>query len=462
MKTDSVVERPRDVVSQLSRRIQGRDAVVGVVGQGYVGFPLAQEIAAAGFVTYGYDVRQEAVASCLERNRSKRYHAVDSAEFLSRCDVVVVAVPTPTVTAGGRQSPDLSLVVAATRNALAHLADDGGARLLILESTYSPGTTRNVVAPLVKQYFRAGTKIAIGYSPERIDPGNPSFSVSNTPKIVSGLDDVASDLTRVFYEQFIHQVVEASSVEAAEAAKMLENTFRFINIAFAQEFDEYCAAAGLNSREVTELAATKPFGYMPFFAGAGIGGHCIAEDPYFLLETMREAGSPAGLLEAAVANHESRARLLADRVQAALPGDLRGVRVLLLGVSYKPEIADTRKSPALGILRELEARGASVSFADPYVAEFAGRRSLPVAMVSSREFDIAVLVTAHRCFSAEELRAHGWPLVDLRESVQPRHVSENGNAEQGDGRAVEASGTGRKSNHTQLWEVRAWTSEQSA
>jgi nucleotide sugar dehydrogenase len=201
---------------------------------------------------------------------------------------------------------------------------------------------------------------------------------------------------------------------------MLENAFRFVNITFAQEFDEYCRRIGISAGEVTGLAATKPFGFMPFCAGPGIGGHCIAEDPYFLYEAMREADMQPRILEAAIANHEHRAGVIVERIVERLGGrPLEDKHVLLLGVSYKPEIADTRRSPALPILEALEREGATVDYADPYVSCFAGRAGRDLATLQPQDYDLAVLITAHRAVPLDALAEAGWPLMDLRCTRSP-------------------------------------------
>ncbi len=404
--------------AELERRIRSRDARVGVMGQGYVGFPLAQRIAHCGYHTIGYDISDAAVDRCEQQNHSRRYKAVHSAIELGHCDIVIIAVPTPTREKDVRV-PDLSLVTTAVRTVLAHIPDDRRARLLVIESTYAPGTTRNVVAPLVNIWHRIGRNIALGYSPERIDPGNGRFTVENTPKITSGYDAISAHLTRLFYHSVVEKVVPASSLEAAEAAKILENTFRFVNITFCQEFDEYCQRLGVNSREVTELASTKPFGFMPFHAGAGIGGHCIAEDPYFLYESMVRTGGSAPILQAALANHEGRARVIVDRIAARLyPRSLVGSRILLLGVTYKPDVADPRRSPAAGILRQLEALGVEVAYHDPLIWQFEGHRSIDLASTSPEAYDLAVIVTRHSGLDLEAMRRAGWHVFDPVDPVR--------------------------------------------
>jgi nucleotide sugar dehydrogenase len=387
---------------------------VGVIGQGYVGFPLAQRAAACGFRTIGIDLDTRAVERARSLNTWDRYGCTGDVSALAECAVVIIAVPTPTTTAAGGFVPDLGAVRAAAQS-VGRFPPARGARLVIVESTYAPGTTREVVAPLVGQ-GTAGRPTAIAYSPERIDPGNDRFDVVNIPKLVSGLDEQAGQLAAEFYGRIVERVVPASSVEAAEAAKLLENVFRFVNITFAQEFDEFCDRIGVSSREVVGLAATKPFGFMPFTAGAGIGGHCIAEDPYFLRAAMQGTGLEAAILEAAIGNHESRAAVLAERIERRL-GGLAGRDILLLGVTYKPDVADTRRSPASDLVAVLEAAGARVSFADPYVPSFAGREGVDLEGVGAGDFAVAVVVSRHRAFDLAAMHAAGWALFDPADTV---------------------------------------------
>lgn len=403
----------------LESRIRSRKAVVGVVGQGYVGFPLAQRIAQSGYKTYGFDLNGDTVVRCEQENKSGRYRAVMTVLALRPCDVLVVAVPTPTRFTGAAYEPDLAMVISAVRSLVNHVLDETRPRLVLLESTYAPGTTRNVVAPIIAERHALGETVLLGYSPERIDPGNTRFHLENTPKITSGMDVTAAELAQLFYASFVEHAVPATSMEAAEATKILENTFRFINITFAQEFDAYCERAGISAHEVVSLAATKPFGFMPFYAGPGIGGHCIAEDPYFLYQAMLDSGSEAGMLAAGLRNHEQRAGVIVERIARAIGRPLAGAHILLLGVSYKPNIGDARRSPAMPILQLLEAAGAIVDYHDPHVARFADRASTDLASASPERYDLAVLLTEHRGVDYAALEAAGWRLWNAHGRTMP-------------------------------------------
>ncbi len=407
----------------LDALIRSRKAMVGVVGQGYVGFPLAQRIAQSGFHTLGFDLNGDTVARCERENSSRRYRAVMTVLALKACDVLIVAVPTPTRFTGTAYEPDLSMVVSAVRSLVSHVLDDRRPRLIVLESTYAPGTTRNVVAPLIAEHYTLGESVFLGYSPERIDPGNTRFHLANTPKVTSGYDAAAAELVQLFYSSFLDRAVPASSMEAAEATKILENTFRFINITFAQEFDAYCDQVGIAAQEVVRLAATKPFGFMPFYAGPGIGGHCIAEDPYFLHQAMVDAGCEASILAAGLRNHENRAAVIVERIARVLGRPLAGSRILLLGVSYKPDIGDARRSPAMPILQLLEAAGASVDFADPHVPRFAERNAIDLAAADPQDYDLAVLLTEHTSVDYAALEAQGWTIWNAHGRKAPRSAA---------------------------------------
>lgn len=407
----------------LSEAIALRHAVVGVVGQGYVGFGLAQRAAEVGFTTIGVDIDPRAVQRGLSENEFEKYQATMDPGVLATCDVILVAVPTPTSVDGGVRQADLSLVRVATRMIAEQIARDDRPRLVVSESTYAPGTTRNVVMPIIEEVADAW-QIAFGYSPERIDPGNEAFGLSVIPKVTSGADEQAAALTKHFYEQLVEQVVPASTMEAAEATKLLENTFRFVNIAFAQEFDEYCHTLNLSSHEVTRLAATKPFGFMPFLAGAGVGGHCIAEDPYYLFDSMQAVSAPTSILGMAISNQEERAALVAERIIDHLaPGVIEGARLLLMGVTYKPNIGDTRRSPALSVMTLLEQHGAVVDYHDPHVPFFDGRTSVNLAQVGAGTYAVVALMVEHSAFDPDALQRDGWNIFRVAGTAMPALVA---------------------------------------
>lgn len=398
----------------LADRIRAHRAVVGVVGQGSVGFALAQRIAQRGFQVLGYDVNGDTVLRCGSVNRSRRYRAVVSIMALRACDVLVVAVPVGTRVVDGASEPDLSPVLSAVRMLSNHVLDATRQRLLVIESTYAPGTTRGALLPLLSAHHALGTTLLVGYSPERFNAGRDAVALGSTPKIVSGFGAAATELTQLFYSQFIETVLPASSVEAAESTSILENVFRFINITFVQEFDSFCDRLGLDVEEVTRLAATKPFGFMHFYPGYGIGGHNIVESPYFLREAMSGAGMTPTLLSAAVEIHETRVHEIVERIVRALGGrPIHGARILLLGVAYKPDVADTRGTPALQLIGRLCDEGAEVDYHDRYVPRFAARTSVELEAMAPASYDLAVVLTQHQHIDYAALEAAGWKLFGV-------------------------------------------------
>ncbi len=371
----------------LVERFESRRATVGVVGLGYVGLPLAVAFAGAGFRTVGYDLDESRVAG-VGRGESYlldvpserlaplvgagRLTAVAEFEGLAFADAVLVCVPTPLTTAG---EPNLGAVEAAVRN-LRGLDLQG--RLLVLESTTYPGTTEEVVKPeLEAAGLRAGSDFHLAFSPERTDPGNRRFGVANTPKVVGGVTPACTRVAAALYGQVAEEVVTVSSAAAAEMVKLLENSFRAVNIALANETALVCRRLGIDPWEVAEAAATKPFGYMPFYPGPGVGGHCIPVDPLYLRGRMRTLHYRTRCVELAHEINSAMPDYVVGRIAEALnpaAGDIRGARIMVLGVAYKADVDDARQSPALEILLRLRRRGAEVAYHDPHIP----RLSLPL------------------------------------------------------------------------------------
>jgi UDP-N-acetyl-D-glucosamine dehydrogenase len=419
----------------LRQAIEDRTATFGVVGQGYVGLPLAVAFAEAGYRTVGFDVSAATVAG-LNAGRSHipdvpdtalaplvasgRYRAtVDMAE-LAEADVISICVPTPL---GKTRDPDISHVSAATE-AVARALRPG--QLVILESTTYPGTTREVILPRLEATgLQAGEDVFLAFSPERIDPGNPNFGIVNTPKVVGGIDAVSTELARAFYAQAIETVIPVSSPEAAEMVKLHENTFRAVNIALANETALMCDRLGIDVWEVIDAAASKPFGFMPFYPGPGIGGHCIPLDPHYLAWKMKTLNYRARFIELAGEINSGMPEYWVDKVVAALNvrgRSVKGSRVLVLGVAYKPDIDDVRESPALDIIALLRGWGAEVAYHDPHVA----RLTLPdgelasVALTPERlaAADCVVIATNHRAIAWDLVRAHaGETVIDTRRAL---------------------------------------------
>lgn len=415
-------------------RLRARTARVTVVGQGYVGLPLALEFARAGFTVRGLDtdldrvgalnagrphtpdVDSEALGAVL---RQGRYEATADFSVLAESDVIIICVPTPLRKS---KDPDISFVLAAGEQATAHFRPG---QLMILESTTYPGTTEEVLLPLVAaRGARVGVDFFLAFSPERIDPGNRAFRLREIPKVVGGVTSACTRLAGLLYRQIFVNVVEVSSPKVAELAKLCENVFRSVNIALANELAVMCRRLGVETREVIDAAATKPFGFLPFYPGPGIGGHCIPVDPNYLAWKMRLDG------------YEARFIHLADEINRSMPGYvvelvseglnrrrrcLNGARILALGVAYKRGVGDIRESPALEVLAMLLKRGAEVSYADPYVTSVAVGESVlkSVEVTDERlaEADCVAILTDHAEFDYRRIVETAPLVVDARNAT---------------------------------------------
>jgi UDP-N-acetyl-D-glucosamine dehydrogenase len=371
-----------------------------VVGQGYVGLPLAIASVNAGFDVTGIDKDERKVnnlnsgisevedisASELKSAISSgKYRATSEFSFDSDNPIIPICVPTPL---GSDHEPDLGILKAATIDVGKNLKPG---MLVIIESTIQPGTTRNVVVPILEKASGLGAdKFLVAYSPERIDPMNKKFTIKNTPKLVAGLTPEAALKAKEFYSKFIDQVDVCVSLEVAETAKLLENSFRLVNISFINELSMFCQKIGIDVNDVIKAASTKPYGFMPFYPSVGVGGHCIPVDPLYLAEAARAAGAPSRFIE------------LADEINLAMPtyfvgrasemlGGLKDKKVLVIGVSYKPNVADIRETPVEALIAGLGKSGAVVSWHDDLVKNWNGQSS--VALGSG--FDLAILATPH-------------------------------------------------------------------
>ena len=365
---------------RLADLIRNHTARLTVVGQGYVGLPLAVEFARAGFFVTGLDTDPERVAALAEHRSyvadvesdeirrlagQGRYHATSDFSVLEHSDVVIICVPTPLRKS---KDPDISLVVDAAERVAARFRP---VQLVVLESTTYPGTTEELLLPLFEaRGARVGEDLFLAFSPERIDPGNRSFHLREIPKVVGGVTGACREMTALLYRQIVTRVVEVSGPKVAELAKLYENVFRNVNIALANEFALMCRRLGVNTSEVIEAAATKPFGFLPFYPGPGIGGHCIAIDPFYLSWKMRLNGYEARFIHLADEINRSMPSYVVELVTDALNQRHRcvnGARILALGVAYKRGVGDTRESPALEVLDQLRERGAELTYADSYV-----------------------------------------------------------------------------------------------
>lgn len=418
--------------------VQG-DLVSGklvVVGQGYVGLPMALRAAEKGFSVVGLDTNSVVVGQLnagvshigdvtnedLRAGLNGGYAASTDPSCIGSADVVVVCVPTPLSSDGG---PDLGPVVSAARAIGEHVRKGA---LVVLESTTYPGTTEEVFAPLVlASGLQLGTDVHIAFSPERIDPGNQEFGISNTPKVVGGLTPDCTRAARDFYAEFVDTVVEAKGAKEAEMAKLIENTFRHVNIALVNEMVRFCHELGIDLWDAIDCAATKPFGYMAFRPGPGVGGHCIPVDPSYLSHRVKaQLGYAFRMVELAEEINTAAPLYVANRIWQAL-NDRRiavnGAKVLLLGVTYKANISDQRESPADPLAKRLLEWGADLAYHDPFVPEWAIRgtdtriQSQEDAETLAADADIVVLLQPHASYDLEALAARSHSFLDTRGAV---------------------------------------------
>lgn len=423
---------PTTTADELRDKIETRTATFGVIGLGYVGLPLATAFAGEGFPVLGLDVVQSTVdglnagTSHIKDVPSETVQSlVDAGKFaattdmtrLAEADVISICVPTPL---SKTRDPEMSYVQAATESVAANLRRG---QLVILESTTYPGTTREVILPMLEATgLEAGVDFFLAFSPERIDPGNPTYGIVNTPKVVGGLEPASTDLGTRFYSTVIEHVHPVSTPEAAEMVKLHENTFRAVNIALANETALMCDKLGIDVWEVIDAAKTKPFGFMPFYPGPGIGGHCIPLDPHYLSWKMRTLNYKARFIELASEINAAMPEYWVDKVWQALNEQgksVKGADILVIGVAYKPDIDDVRESPALDIIALLQQAGANVSYHDPYVSEVHLSDSRLQSMNLTREHlqraDLAIIVTDHSSLDRSLIEECSSLIVDTRQ-----------------------------------------------
>lgn len=425
----------------LRRRIEERTAKVAIVGMGYVGLPLAMEVVRAGFTVMGVDVDAAKVdglnsgrshvldvsdETVQKARASGRFAAYTVYDVVGEADCVSICVPTPLKKT---RDPDISFVTQAVAGVLPHLHHE---MLLVLESTTYPGTTEELIRSEVERSgFRVGEDVFVAFSPERVDPGNKVYKTRNTPKVIGGCTPACTETAKLFYDQVIERVVPVSSTQAAEMVKLLENTFRVVNIGLVNEVAVMCDKLGISVWEVIEAASTKPFGFMPFYPGPGLGGHCIPIDPLYLSWKMKSLNYNARFIELASEINTEMPEYCVGRIVKILNRErkaVNGSKILVLGVAYKRDVSDTRESPAIDIIRLLEKDGGAVDYHDPYVPELATdqtsgspvKRSVALTPEAVSGYDLVVLTTDHGAVDYDMVRSSAQLIFDTRNAYKGR------------------------------------------
>ncbi len=424
-------------MNNLKEKLLNKTATLGVIGLGYVGLPLAVEKAKAGFKTIGFDI-QEAKVNMV--NAGENYigdvvnedlEAIVSSGFLSattdfgqvaKTDCVCICVPTPL---DKHQQPDISYVKASTESIVPYMHKD---MLIVLESTTYPGTTEELLKPILETSgLKCGEDFYLAFSPERVDPGNLIYKTKNTPKVVGGVTPKCTDIAAVLYESILEAPIhKVSSPAVAEMEKILENTYRNINIGLVNELAILCNKMGINIWEVIEAAKTKPYGFQAFYPGPGLGGHCIPLDPYYLSWKAREYGFHTSMIESSMMVNDRMPEYCAERASKILnrfKKALNGSKILILGVAYKQDIADYRESPAIRVIEELEKQGAEVGYYDPFVPEYKnqgkikkGETKLTVELLKSA--DLVIITTAHTNIDYDMVQQHAKVIFDTKNAMK--------------------------------------------
>ncbi len=424
---------------EILKKIENRDIQIAIVGLGYVGLPLAVEFAKAGVKVKGYDIDDKKTEKI---NKGVSYvkdvssedlapliqegllTATTDSSVLNQVDGIIIAVPTPL---SKTKDPDLSYVIRAAHDVKRNLKRG---HIISFESTTYPGTTDEIILPLLEETgLRVGKDFYLAFSPERIDPGNKKYTVKNTPKLVGGVEPDSTEVVSALYSLALLKVVPVSSSRVAEAAKLLENTFRSINIGLANEMAIMCNILGIDVWEVIEAAATKPFGFMKFYPGPGIGGHCIPIDPIYLSWKLKTFNYTARFIETATDINSNMPRYVVSRIQDALnekEQSLKGSRILVLGIAYKRDIDDVRESPILDIIDLLEQKGAHVEYYDPHVpwVEISGKLMESVKKPKYRDYHIVVLGTDHSAFDYNKIYLEAPYIFDTRNAFKNNGVED--------------------------------------
>ncbi|HZZ43822.1 MAG TPA: nucleotide sugar dehydrogenase [Tepidisphaeraceae bacterium] len=426
----------------LRQKIESRSAVVGVIGLGYVGLPLLNAFCQAGFPVMGFDVDPRKIEKLKfgtnylkhlgpdmvrDMIATGKFDATSDIGRMGECDVLISCVPTPL---GKHLEPDLSFVEQTARD-IAKTLRKG--QLAVLESSTYPGTTREVMLPLMEASgLKLGEDFYLAYSPEREDPGRKDHNTQTIPKLVGGCDSTSGELAVALYRKAIKEVIPCSSAEVAEAAKILENTYRAINIALVNELKVVLDAMGIDVWEVIRAAATKPFGFQAFYPGPGLGGHCIPIDPYYLTWKAREAGHNTRFIELAGEVNRSMPEYVVSKTVLALNNQkkpVNGSRVLVLGLSYKADVDDVRESPSFELIEKLERLGAIVDYNDPHVPQThfmrrwgdIGKKSAPLSAQSLASYDCVLIATNHKAYDWQLIVDHSKLIVDTRNALETVH-----------------------------------------
>jgi len=420
----------------LIKKIDERTAKVGVIGLGYVGLPLAMVMAEAGFKVTGFDIAEGKVkllnsgrsdiddvpdAAVAKAIKAGRFTATVDPKLLSQMDTISICVPTPL---SKTKDPDVSYILAAMNWVIAHVSKG---TLVVLESTTYPGTTEDLILPMfLEKKMKAGQDFFLAFSPERVDPGNASFKTENTPRVVGGVTLDCTLVAKKFYEQSVGNVYPVSSTKAAEMVKLLENTFRSVNIGLVNEVALMCDRLELDVWEIIDAAATKPFGFMPFYPGPGLGGHCIPIDPHYLSWKLKSLNYYARFIELAGDINSSMPEYVVGRITKVLntrfSRAINKARILVLGVAYKKDIKDIRESPALDVIKLLENRGARVTYNDPYVTAFKWEgkevRSVRLTSAALKAADLVVILTNHTKYDYQWIVNNARAVFDTRNATR--------------------------------------------
>jgi UDP-N-acetyl-D-glucosamine dehydrogenase len=433
------MEKNENRVSDMKLAIANRTAVIGVMGLGYVGLPLLSVFHRAGFSVIGFDTDPRKIAALSagenylkhlgellvsDMSRAGRFSATADMARLKEADAILICVPTPL---GKHLEPDLSYVEK-TADAAAKSLRPG--QLIVLESTTYPGTTRQIVLPrLEKTGLKLGTDFLLAYSPEREDPGRKDFNTQTIPKLVGGIDGLSGEIATALYRAAIQQVIPVSSAEVAEAAKILENVYRSVNIALVNEMKLLLGAMHIDVWEVIAAAATKPFGYQAFYPGPGLGGHCIPIDPYYLTYKAREVGLPTRFIELAGEINHAMPQYVVEKTMLALNKRgkaVNGSKILVLGLAYKPDVDDVRESPSFELIEKLSELGAHVDYNDPHVPAThhmrnygdLGMKSVVLNAESLASYDCVLIATHHKAYDWQMVADHAKMIVDTRNALK--------------------------------------------